>query len=305
VLRALPAGSVPALDGYQLAGTFTLELGAAIDWAALAGSTLVGGGGLDRCQVARAPALSPTMLTAPFTVRREVGESEVRDIVLSPRRPDHVRLAAVPPHVIASLIATEDPRFDHHDGVDFAALGRALVANLAAGTFRAGSSTITMQLARNVFLHRNKTLSRKLQEVVLAWHTEQVLSKPKILELYLNLIELGPGVYGVGAAARHYFGKHASALDPREAAFLSAIAPRPTVAYQSFCNGRLDDLTAAKVRRALSLMVYAGKITTDQWQEASDARLVFRPGRESGSECMARRERAFALLRQQRSGGRW
>lgn len=298
VLAAIPAGLVPALAGYQLAGTFALEVHAAIDGAALGATTIDGAGGLGGCQVVSAPPTSPTMLTGGFTLRREIAPGQWRELVVSPREKDYVRYDDISSFVVDSLTETEDPNFLTHDGIDARGLRRALVANLEAGSFRIGSSTITMQLAKNVFLHGRKTLSRKLQELVLAWHIEQLLSKPKILELYLNVIEFGPGVYGVGPAAQHFFGKDAIELEPREAAFFSAIVPRPTWSYQAFCTRTLDELTREKVKRALSLLVYAGHITSDEWKEATAARLDFR--RDDEAACLARRQQAFAVLR---SGG--
>jgi monofunctional biosynthetic peptidoglycan transglycosylase len=99
--------------------------------------------------------------------------------------------------------------------------------NLEQGEYARGASTITQQLAKNVFLSTEKSLNRKLKEAILAYRLEQALSKNRILEVYLNVIEWGDGVYGIEAAARTYFGKSAAYLDPAEAAFLAAMIPNP------------------------------------------------------------------------------
>jgi len=301
VLAALPAAMTPALAGYRLGGTFAVELHAAIDWARLSAIEIDGAGGLAGCEVLAAPPVSPATVTSSFTVRREVGPGAWTTLTVGPRNPDYVRLDAIAPVAVASLLATEDPNFYVHDGLDARGLRRALIANLEAGSFRIGSSTITMQLAKNLFLPGDKTVARKLQEVVLAWHLEQAVRKPKLLELYLNVIEFGPGVFGIGPAARHYFDKQALDLGPREAAFFSAIVPRPTWSYEGFCTRVLDPLTRDKIRRALSLLVNAGTITSDEWREASAARLELRATGEPLAACLARRDQALAVLRRRES----
>ena len=108
-------------------------------------------------------------------------------------------------------MTTEDNGFFKHRGWVTPEFKTALRRNLAGGGFRLGASSITMQMVKNVLLSREKTLSRKLQELFLVWYIEKMLPKERILELYFNAIEFGPRIYGIGAAARHYFGKHASA----------------------------------------------------------------------------------------------
>ncbi len=295
-LRALPDALVPTLAGYELAGTFALELHASLDGARLAATEVEGSGGLSACQVMHAPARSPTMLTAPFELRRQIAPGAWRTVPVGPRQPRYARLGSVAQVVLASLTETEDPGFYFHDGFDAGGLRGALIADLEAGRFRLGASTITMQLARNVFLDGHKTLSRKLQEIVLAWHIERVLSKPKILELYLNVIEFGPGVYGIGAAAQHYFARAPLELGAREAAFFSAIVPRPTTSYEVFCTRRVDEPTRARMRRALTLLVNAGHITSDEWRAATLEHLAFSSTTEPLAACLARRDRALAVL---------
>lgn len=126
-----------------------------------------------------------------------------------------------------AVILAEDDQFFEHQGIDVEALKRAARINWKKRTYKRGASTITMQLARNLYLSPEKTLFRKGRELLIAFKLERELSKTRILELYLNVVEWGDGIYGAEAAARHYFHMSAADLDRHQAAFLAAILPRP------------------------------------------------------------------------------
>ena len=134
---------------------------------------------------------------------------------------------AIAPILKRAVVASEDDRFLQHHGFDWAGIHDALQKNLAEGEYAAGGSTISQQLARNVFLTPDKTLWRKGEEAIITVMLETVLGKRRILELYLNVVEWGDLIYGIGAASRHYFHKPASALTAREAAWLAAMLPNP------------------------------------------------------------------------------
>lgn len=136
-------------------------------------------------------------------------------------------LGSISPHLKNAVVVAEDVSFYWHGGVDFAELKEAILRDLKAGRLRRGGSTLTMQLARTLYLSPRKTPLRKLREILLAWRLEAALSKDRILELYLNLVEWGEGLYGAEAAARQYFGKGAAELTPHEAAALAARLPNP------------------------------------------------------------------------------
>jgi len=139
-----------------------------------------------------------------------------------------VDLDDVSPALVRTVIASEDARFVEHRGVDWEAVRRARVYNARHGDEpRRGGSTITMQCARNVFLWQGKSYVRKALEVTIAYVLELVWGKRRILEVYLNVIEWGPGVYGAEAAARTSFGTTAASLTPRQAALLAAVLPNP------------------------------------------------------------------------------
>lgn len=143
-------------------------------------------------------------------------------------RRGHIRLKHLPPYLVNAVLATEDRRFRHHFGIDPIGLLRAAIANYKAGSVVEGGSTITQQLAKNLFLSSERTIARKVREVVLALWLETKFSKDKILELYLNRVYFGGGAYGVEAAARRYFAKSARHVTLPEAALLAGLLKAPS-----------------------------------------------------------------------------
>lgn len=130
-------------------------------------------------------------------------------------------------HVKRAVISAEDTGFVAHRGVEWEAIERAFRANTESGSIRFGGSTITMQLAKNLFLSSDRSYVRKAQEIAIALLIEAVMDKQRILALYLNVAEWGVGVFGIEAAAQHYFGRSAAQLNARQAAWLAAILPSP------------------------------------------------------------------------------
>lgn len=178
-------------------------------------------------------------------------------------RRDFVPIKEIPPVLKDALLSIEDARFYEHSGVDYRGVARALVADLSGG-FRQGASTITMQVARTFFLSQEKTVQRKLAEVVLAFRIESALSKDQILELYMNQIFLGQRTYGFSSAARTYFKKRLPELTLAEAAMLAGIPQNPAKHNPAVSPVR------AKARQELVLkrMLQLGKITQAQHDEA-------------------------------------
>jgi penicillin-binding protein 1A len=146
-----------------------------------------------------------------------------------------VTISQVPENLKQSILAAEDDRFYEHGGVDYLGVLRAAYSNFSAGSVRQGASTITMQVARNFFLTREKTFTRKLSETLLAFKIEHNLTKDKILELYINQIYLGQRSYGFAAAAQTYFGKSLQEINIAEAAMLAGLPKAPS-SYNPISN---------------------------------------------------------------------
>jgi monofunctional biosynthetic peptidoglycan transglycosylase len=156
--------------------------------------------------------------------------------VVGPKNRYWTPSGTIPAEMKWAVILAEDARFYKHEGIDVKAIKNAIKYDLEKKSLARGASTITQQVAKNLFLTREKTVTRKIKEIILAKRMEEVLTKGRIIELYLNVIELGPMVYGIGHGAQYYFGKPASALTPRECAFLAAMLPGPRVAYNPYKN---------------------------------------------------------------------
>lgn len=161
----------------------------------------------------------------------------------------------ISPNLKRAVIAAEDARFTGHDGVDWEAIEKAYERNQQRGRVTHGGSTITMQLAKNLFLSGERSYLRKAQELVITFMLEAVLTKDRILELYLNVAEWGVGVFGCDAAARRYFGVPAAQLSASQSARLAAMLPRPR--YYDRNPG-----SPALARRAASIQRWMGGVGT-------------------------------------------
>jgi len=140
-----------------------------------------------------------------------------------------VPLSSISPNLKRAVIVAEDPNFYHHHGLDFYAIKLAFRRNWEEREFEVGASTITQQLMKNLYLSSSRNPLRKYREAILALRVERCVTKNRILEIYVNVIEWGESTYGVEAAARRYFGKSAAALNPGEAALLAAMIPNPRI----------------------------------------------------------------------------
>lgn len=136
-------------------------------------------------------------------------------------------LDRISPHLVDAVIASEDAKYWRHHGFDFAEMKNAVRENLAAKKLKFGASTITQQLVKNLYLKPSKNFIRKISEAILTWRIEKALSKQRILEIYLNVVEWGNGIFGIERAARHFYGKPAADLSAEEAARLAVVLPNP------------------------------------------------------------------------------
>lgn len=177
-----------------------------------------------------------------------------------------VPLWAISANLQTAVVVWEDPKFFHHSGLDYSEIARAAWINLRAVSYRRGASTITQQVAKNIYLGPEKTVRRKFREVVLAGRLERALSKDEILTLYLNIAERGDGIVGAGAASRRYFGKPASDLNWAEAALLAGILPNPRQ-----WNPCKDPARADQARHAVLTKLLRTQSLSQQEFEVADA----------------------------------
>lgn len=172
------------------------------------------------------PSLAAANPTTTALIEARRAEARAQNPDAEPNRV-WVPLAEIAPELQYAVIVSEDASFYFHEGFDWEGIKEAALRDLAEGKLQRGGSTITQQLAKNLYLSSGKTLLRKANEALIADALERHLTKKRILELYLNVVEWGNGVYGAEAAARHHFGKHAADLSPEEAALLAAMLPSP------------------------------------------------------------------------------
>ena len=169
-----------------------------------------------------------------LTIQVRDWQGKPHPLEVGPGNPWWTPAGFIPPEMKWAVIVAEDANFYRHEGIDVTAIRDAVKYDLQKKRFARGASTITQQTAKNLFLSREKTLNRKIKELYLAKRMEQELTKDRILELYLNIVELGPMVYGVGHGSRYYFDKPAGALTPRECSFLAAMLPGPQKVYNPY-----------------------------------------------------------------------
>jgi len=156
----------------------------------------------------------------------------------------------ISPQLKRAVVVAEDAKFLDHEGFDWEAIQKAMTKNEQRKKVVSGASTISQQLAKNLFLSGERSWLRKGQEAIITWMMERILSKRRILELYLNVAEWGEGVFGAEAAARYHFGTSAAALGPEQAAYLAAVLPSP----RRYERGRVTPYIAGRVDTILSRM---------------------------------------------------
>ncbi|QRO00278.1 transglycosylase domain-containing protein [Archangium violaceum] len=272
-LAALPPSLVPDVELARLEGQFQASL-------ALSGPVYRRRDWAVQAKLELPPELKRAARTGPLAWVREsfayhplTAEGRGRELRIGPANPAYVPLAELPRPLVRAVLRSEDAAFWIHHGFDFESL-RNIVLAPEDDKLR-GGSTLTQQLAKNLFLSRERTYARKVKEALLTLGLEASVPKERLLEVYLNLIEWGPDVYGIGEAARHYFDKNARELSIREAAFLATIIPNP-VRYHGYCSrGALSDTWMKVVSDLLTDMYEGGDISEAEYQEALAAPLAF------------------------------
>ena len=224
-----------------------------------------------------AQGLDPLGLAGEFTWRPPAAEGPGRGRRVGPGNPDFVPLADLPHHVVRAVTTSEDGGFFAHAGFDYEEIRNALAERAGSGRVR-GASTITQQLAKNLFLSGERTLSRKIREALLTVALEASLPKARLLEMYLNIVECGPGLHGIGPAARHYFAKDARQLTAREAAFLASVIPSPARFHALFARGEVPEVWLERIDAILLQMAAFGQLGEEELREALRQPLVFARG---------------------------
>ena len=228
------------------------------------------------CKIVSVPSsIDARPLKDEFSLTRSVGSNEQIHMTIGRSQPGYVSLDRVPNSLVNAVLLSEDAGFWGHNGVDIGSLEDAFELNSKKGFVTLGGSTITMQTAKNLFFPRNRALSRKLQEMVAANYLESQLGKRRILEIYLNLVEFGPGIYGVERAAKHFFNVSTTHLSAKQSVYLASLLPAPTTRFASFCANSLNENHLAVVNRLLDKFRIYAKISEEAFLKASDEPIKF------------------------------
>jgi hypothetical protein len=192
-----------------------------------------------------------------------------KSFLVGPSNPYFTPLEEISPHLRHAILTSEDGSFFYHNGFNEESFRRSIAENYKKGKFARGGSTISMQLVKNVFLSRRKTISRKAEEALIVWLIEsnRISSKSRMFEVYLNIIELGPGVYGIGEASLFYFNKKPSELTLSESIFIASLLPRPKWFKYSFdAGGNLKPYLEAYYRVVANFLLRKELITEEEYQ---------------------------------------
>ena len=290
VITSIPKEFAPKFSLFKLKGMFQADLQVDIDWSDLDATMFTGNVGIDGCKVLHAPYLFNTKrLDTPFKYEILVGKDRWKRVRLGDSE-KYVPLSEVSPYIWKAMLTQEDSGFERHRGFIKKEFRTALIKNLKAGQeegkwilFKWGASSITMQTVKNVFLSREKTISRKLQELFLTWYLEKKQPKERILEIYVNAIEYGPGIYGIKPATLFYFNKLPSEVTPIEAAFIASLLPAPRRYYFAYCRDKVT--RTKKLANILRNMYGKDRLTEDEYTaamelHASDLPIVFNPNKD-------------------------
>ncbi len=263
VVGAIPQDVLGWLRGFEWSGSWSAIAHIALDSRDL-GATVLSIRVRNLCEFERIPRwVRVDRFQRPFRHRVVEPDETTFTMLTGPSTANWVPLSDISPFLIEAVMSHEDARFYDHGGFAPWAIRDALVRNLQEGRYVVGASTISMQLAKNLYLRREKTIARKIQEVILTWWLENALNKDEILELYLNIIEYGPGIYGLKNAALHYFGRMPSDLSPAESAFLACILPSPKRYYTYYERDALTRSIRNRMTRLLEHMAKRQRIGSE------------------------------------------
>ena len=280
LMDSLPPALLPDLEGTRIAGSFEAHGRITFDSRDLDSLDLAYDVA-DHCKLANVPPwLSHERFEHEFVHRIYMPDGTMGEQTTGPGTTNWTPLDDISPYMQVAVLTTEDGAFPKHHGFNRGAIRASIIANLKAERFVRGASTITMQLAKNLFLTRGKTLSRKLEEVVLTEYLEQTFTKDEILELYLNVIEFGPAVYGITAAADYYFGRTPAELNLAECLFLSSLLPAPRRYASMRDAGTLSDGFLRTVRTLMNVAHKNGRISDAELADGESESVVFWTGGE-------------------------
>lgn len=265
-IDALPKGLFSNFEGMQAEGSFDYSLDFKFNKNKPKDLVFESQFHKNNLKITKYGEANLSKLNAPFIYRAIENGKPQRAVVVGESNPNFTPLQSISPYLRNAVLTMEDPSFFSHNGFIGEAFKQSIIKNIKAKKFARGASTISMQLVKNVFLTREKTLSRKLEEILLVYILEnnRITSKSRMFEVYLNIIEWGPNIYGISEASYFYFAKHPSELSVAESIYLASIVPRPKkFMYQFTPEGELRSSAYTKQRYITNIMFRRGLLQTE------------------------------------------
>lgn len=258
---SIPAGLLPHLAPLEFGGAVGFEGEFKVDMAHLKRMVLKAKVDTKRLVVeGMNPTINFDALRESFETRFVMPDDTVLTRTVGPLTERWVALEDMPPLLPLAVVSQEDGGFFRHSGISMLHLRGSLIRNLERGRFARGGSTLSMQLARNLFLNRTKTLSRKLEEFVLTWKLEALFEKEELMALYLNVVEFGPDIFGIREAALAYFERTPAQLTPTQIVFITRLLPAPRRYHGQLEKKKLTRRYAKSMNRLLNLLVKKGHL---------------------------------------------
>lgn len=238
LFSSLPDGIFSSVKGLEVNGELSYHLKFEADWNNLKDLVFESEMKPRNFSIKKYGDVVYPYINSPFTYTFYDNGVPIRTFSVGEDNPNFRSLERIPVFLQYAVMFSEDGNFFGHLGFLTDAFRASLIRNIQAGRFARGGSTITMQLVKNIYLSRNKTIARKMEELLITWMIEhqRLVSKQRMLEIYLNIIEWGPGIFGANEAAEFYFNKDVSQVTPSEAIFMASIIPRPKKFYYSFTD---------------------------------------------------------------------
>lgn len=274
VIDSIPSGMKSTIEGMKAQGDLAWSVQGDVDlsWKLDPSIKIKLSNG---CRIISIPdSLSIKKLRKPFHRIVYDAHKDLIEVTSGPGSIGWVPIAMTSPYVALAFRTMEDPGFLAHRGFDIQAIENSIRDNIKTKKFMRGASTITMQLAKNLWLNRDKTLSRKIQEAFLTMYLEQGLEKDEILELYVNVVEFGPNMYGIGNASKHYFNKYPIDLTLGQSLFLASILPDPDASH-FMGDGKLHPSKASFLRQVMKAMRDRKLISEDEYNDGIKESLKF------------------------------
>jgi hypothetical protein len=285
VAASIPEVMIPRLKGMKVSGQLSVNASLTVDLEKPKTLKLKVDGNIEKCKI---DSLGNEIRIADLKKQLyehhpiEPERGRLNHITVGPGTPEWVPSRMLPAFVKAAAVVTEDRSFYAHKGVRWDLIGRALRMDVRKGRFVYGGSTITQQLVKNLYLTREKTLARKLEELIISGQMERELTKDEILTLYVNMVEFGPDIYGVKRAARFYFAKEAWHLSPLEAAFIMGLKPYPKAGFAQWERQSLNSWWIKRVVHVMDMVRRReGAISKLEFKGASPYQPRFRRPEES------------------------